>query len=65
MLWEEDREMELLELLETQLGLDMVVAIWEVEPLGLQDMGLEWVQALLEEPDMGTPEELAKELWGR
>lgn len=54
--------MELLELLETQLGLDMVVvAIWEVEPLGLQDMGLEWVQAL-EEPDMGTPEELAKEL---
>jgi len=65
--------MELLELLETQLGLDMVVAIWEVEPLGLQDMGitmeLEWVQALLqlllEEPDMGTPEELAKELWGR
>lgn len=71
MLWEEDTA---LELLETQLGLDMVVAIWELEPLGLQDMGiiimeLEWVQALLqlllEEPGMGTPEELVKELWGR
>ncbi len=50
--------MELLELLETQLGLDMGMA-----------MELEWVQALLqlllEEPGMGTPEELAKELWGR
>ncbi len=42
--------MELLELLETQLGLDMVQAL---------------LQLLLEEPGMGTPEELAKELWGR
>jgi hypothetical protein len=64
MLWEEDTA---LELLETQLGLDMVVAIWELEPLGLQDMGItmELLQLLLEEPGMGTPEELAKGLWGR
>jgi hypothetical protein len=47
MLWEEDRAMELLDLLEAmELGLDMV-------------------QLLLEEPGMGIPEELAKELWGR